>query len=105
MSKNGKVFYGDRLAGILSETDEGYRFAYNKEYIQSGGDPVSLTMPIRPEAYTSRVLFPFFDGLIPEGWLLNLAQDYWKIDARDRFALLLATCSDAIGAVSVIPEL
>ena len=105
MSKQGRVFYGDRLAGILSETDEGYSFVYDKEYIRSGGDPVSLTMPIRPEAYTSRVLFAFFDGLIPEGWLLNLATDHWKLDSRDRFALLLATCSDAIGAVSVIPEL
>jgi serine/threonine-protein kinase HipA len=103
MSK-GKVFYGDRLAGILSETDEGYSFVYDKEYIQTGGSPVSLTLPISSGAYNGRVLFAFFDGLIPEGWLLDLATDHWKLDARDRFALLLATCSDAIGAVSVIPE-
>jgi serine/threonine-protein kinase HipA len=105
MSKQGKVLYGDQLAGVLSETDEGYSFVYDKEYIQAGGQPVSLTLPVSTIEYNSRVLFAFFDGLIPEGWLLNLAADHWKLDARDRFALLLATCSDAIGAVSVIPEL
>jgi serine/threonine-protein kinase HipA len=104
MSKHGRVFYEDRLAGILSETDEGYSFVYDKAYIQAEGKPVSLTLPISSGEYHSRVLFAFFDGLIPEGWLLNLAKDYWKLDPRDRFALLLATCSDAIGAVSVIPE-
>jgi serine/threonine-protein kinase HipA len=49
------------------------------------------------------VLFPFFDGLIPEGWLLNIAESSWKINQRDRMSLLLACCKDCIGAVSVIP--
>jgi serine/threonine-protein kinase HipA len=50
------------------------------------------------------MLFPFFDGLIPEGWLLNIAQEHWKIDPRDRMALLVACCKDCIGVVSVIEE-
>ena len=66
--------------------------------------PVSLTLPLRAEAYQSDVMFPFFDGLIPEGWLLNIAQEHWKIDLRDRMALLLACCQDCIGAVSVVED-
>lgn len=47
MSKRGKVFYGDKLAGIISETDEGYVFVYEKAYLDSdGAKPVSLTMPL-----------------------------------------------------------
>jgi serine/threonine-protein kinase HipA len=60
-----------------------------------------MTLPLREEAYTSKVLFPFFDGLIPEGWLLDIAQRNWKIDPRDRMGLLLACCRDCIGNVSV----
>jgi serine/threonine-protein kinase HipA len=62
---------------------------------------VSKTMPVKKEVYVSNVLFPFFDGLIPEGWLLDLAETNWKINHRDRFGLLLACCKNCIGAVSV----
>ena len=60
-------------------------------------------MPLREESFQSNTLHPFFDGLIPEGWLLDIAQKNWKIDARDRMALLLACCRDCIGAVSIEP--
>jgi serine/threonine-protein kinase HipA len=36
--------------------------------------------------------------------LLNIAKDHWKIQSNDRFELLLLTCKDTIGAVTVIPE-
>lgn len=52
--------------------------------------------------YSSEDLFPFFDGLIPEGWLLDLAQKNWKISKNDRMALLLTTCQDCIGATHVL---
>jgi serine/threonine-protein kinase HipA len=46
-------------------------------------------------------MFPFFDGLIPEGWLLEIAEKNWKLDARGRMGLLLACYRDCIGAVSI----
>lgn len=105
MSKKGKVLYGEVLAGFISETDEGYEFVYDNDYLKSEQPrPVSLTLPLQPESYKSKVLFAFFDGLIPEGWLLDIATDHWKVKANDRFELLLLTCRDAIGAVSIVPE-
>ena len=105
MSKTGRVFYGDQLAGILSETDEGYEFIYDDEYLKDDKSrPISLTLPLRKESYTSKVLFAFFDGLIPEGWLLEIATDYWKVRPNDRFELLLLTCRDTIGAVTIVSE-
>jgi serine/threonine-protein kinase HipA len=98
------ILYKGVLAGHLSETDEGYIFSYTEEYLQrEDAKPISLTMPLRAEPYKSNVLFPFFDGLIPEGWLLDIAVDFWKIQANDRFQLLVATCRDTIGAVTVEP--
>ncbi|MDF2432494.1 MAG: serine/threonine-protein kinase HipA [Mucilaginibacter sp.] len=105
MSKRGMVYYQDRLAGIVAETDEGYEFTYDTEYLNNEtAKPISLTLPLSKKTYTDKVLFAFFDGLIPEGWLLNLATDHWKVKRNDRFELLLLTCRDTIGAVTIIPE-
>lgn len=104
MSVTVNILYKGILAGYLSETDEGYIFSYTDAYLQKeDAKPISLTMPLRAEPYKSNVLFPFFDGLIPEGWLLDIAVDFWKIQANDRFQLLVATCRDTIGAVTVEP--
>lgn len=97
----GYVFIRNIYAGIIKETDEGYSFKYDKNYLKNYNSPISLTMPLKEEEYTSNVLFPFFDGLIPEGFLLNVAIDNWKIDEKDRFGILLLTCKDTIGDVSI----
>ena len=105
MAKTAKVLYDGTIAAHLSETDDGYLLQYDGQYLaQPGSKSISLTLPKRTEPYTSKVLFPFFDGLIPEGWLLDIAVDYWKLKPNDRFELLLTTCRDTIGAVTVEPE-
>ena len=105
MNKKGLVYFQDRLAGVISESDEGYEFSYQTSYLENkDAKPVSLTLPLSSKIYESKVLFAFFDGLIPEGWLLDLAISHWKVKSNDRFELLLLTCRDAIGAVTVIPE-
>lgn len=105
MAKNAKVLYDGVLAARLSETDDGYLLQYDAQYLQQpDSKPISLTLPKKEESYSSKVLFPFFDGLIPEGWLLDIAVDHWKVKANDRFELLLTTCRDTIGAVTVEPE-
>lgn len=102
--KQAKVFINNILAGILSEDDMGYEFRYDPGYLQmKNANAVSLTLPLTDEPYRDKVLFPFFDGLIPEGWLLSIAEQCWKISARDRFSLLLACCKDCIGNISIIP--
>ena len=98
------IQYKGKDAGILKETDEGYEFQYDKEYLADETSmPVSLTLPLSEKTYKSSVLFPFFDGLIPEGWLLDVALRNTDISELDRFSLLLLCCKDCIGAVSVIP--
>ena len=92
----------DTFAGTLQETDAGYVFAYDTAYLADEQSPaVSLTLSKRQEPYTSETLFSFFDGLIPEGWLLNVVSHNWKIDLADRFGLLLVACRDCIGCVSI----
>ena len=99
------VYVRDTFAGVLSETDSGYVFSYDGEYLSSGNaSAVSLTLPLSETPYFSSTLFPFFDGLIPEGWLLSAVSRNWKIDTHDRFGLLLVACRDCIGNVSIAEE-
>ena len=103
--RTAKIYCFNDFAGILSETETGYRFVYDKAYLQkTDAMPISLTLPLREQAYESSVLFPFFDGLIPEGWLLEVAMRHADISLLDRMGLLLLCCKDCIGAVSVIAE-
>jgi len=91
-------------AGWLVQDEEGYHFYYDPAWLRSKTpQAISLTLPLQETAFTSKVMFPFFDGLIPEGWLLDVAERNWKLNPRDRMGLLMACCKDCIGAVSVIP--
>ncbi len=99
------IKYNNNLAGILTEEDNGeYQFVYDETYAQTFPNQfITFQMPVTTRPYRSKMLFPFFDGLIPEGWLLNIAAESWKINKNDRMGLLLACCQNAIGAVSIHP--
>lgn len=100
--RRGRVLYKSRFAGVIEETEIGYRFTYDKGYLQStSARAVSVTLPLQDQPFISNTLHPFFDGLIPEGWLLSIVVKNWKLNERDRMGLLLTVCKDTIGAVGV----
>ena len=103
--RKAEIYYKTDLAGHLTETDDGeYIFEYNRKYVDDHPDQfLTFTMPVRSEPYRDKRLFPYFEGLIPEGWLLDIATKNWKLNPNDRMGLLLACCQNCIGAVSVIP--
>ncbi|MCR4874450.1 MAG: HipA N-terminal domain-containing protein [Clostridia bacterium] len=96
------VYICDIFAGVLSEIDSGYMFAYDSNYLKlDNKKPVSLTLPLQEAPYISSTLFSFFDGLIPEGWMLDVVIKNWKLDRNDRFGALLKCCVDCVGNVSI----
>ncbi|GHV44171.1 phosphatidylinositol kinase [Spirochaetia bacterium] len=108
--RQGTVFYrglsgadAEKVqAGIIEEHEDHYLFQYLPEYrANPAARAISLTLPLQEAPFQSLQLFSFFDGLIPEGWLLETAEKNWKLDSRDRMGLLLACCRDTIGAVTV----
>lgn len=102
MRRVGQVHFNDVVAGTIEQADGEYRFQYDKSYLSDKKNkPISVTLPLQSEAFTEKTMFPFFDGLIPEGWLLNIAEANWKLDRKDRMSLLLTLCNDCIGAVKV----
>jgi serine/threonine-protein kinase HipA len=103
--RSAEIFYKNVLAGILTETDDGlYTFQYMNDYVEKYPTQfITFSMPVVETKYEDNRLFPFFEGLIPEGWLLEIASTSWKINRNDRMGLLMACCGNCIGAVSVKP--
>lgn len=102
--RQAAIYRKDILAGILTEDGGEYRFCYDSTFLaREDALPVSLTLPLQNEPFVSPVLFPFFDGLIPEGWLLDVALRNTDISVLDRMSLLLLCCKECIGSVSVVP--
>jgi len=102
--RKAEIKFNEDTAGWLTQDENGFHFIYDRSYLESEkAVPVSLTLLFQETEFISQILFPFFDGLIPEGWLLDIAKTTWKLDPRDRMGLLLTCCKDCIGAVSVYP--
>ncbi|MCR9229109.1 MAG: HipA N-terminal domain-containing protein [Flavobacteriaceae bacterium] len=88
-------------AGVLTEVSTSkYRFNYDDDY---DGQPISLTMPVSQKEFSFNGFPPFFEGLLPEGIMLEGLLRISKIDQRDYFSQLITTGADLVGAVTVEP--
>lgn len=97
--RRARVLVDGVAAGYLEELPDGsYRFEYLPGY---HGPPVSLTMPTDRRVWRFGGFPPFFEGLLPEGEMLEGLLRQRKIDRDDHFAQLLAVGRDLVGAVTV----
>ncbi len=100
--RKASVMFKETMSGVIEETGTGYRFTYDPSYL-TGGKIIGIAFPLREEPYESRTLFPFFKGLLPEGWFREIVCQTLKIDPKDDFGLLIHACGDCIGAVWIKP--
>jgi serine/threonine-protein kinase HipA len=101
LSLQARVFYKDVFAGFLEKTGDGYLFTYDKNFLKNN-TPISMSLPLKEEPYYSKELFPFFKGLLPEGWYLDIVSMTQKVDAKNSFGILISTAvEDTIGAVTI----
>ena len=100
---NADVYLRDRKVGTLERLDRGYSFTYLPSYLaEQDAEEIALALPLQEASYLTDYNLPaFFDGLIPEGWMLQLAARTFNVKITDRFELLLATANAPIGAVRV----
>lgn len=100
--RKANVMFKERMAGVVEETDNRYRFTYDPNFLKND-EPIAVAFPLRAEPYESGTLFPFFKGLLPEGWYREVVCQTLKIDPKDDFGLLVKACGDCIGAVWIMP--
>lgn len=97
--RKARILVNGVFAGVLEELqDDQYNFRYLTEY---EGPPVSLTMPIKTAVFEFNKFPAFFEGLLPEGILLETLLRKYKLDKNDYFAQLLKIGNDVIGAVTI----
>ena len=93
------VYVHNNRAGVLTEiSSTEYYFEYDDNY---KGDSVSLTMPTSQRKYCYNSFPPFFDGLLPEGSMLEGLLKNTNINPDDYFSQLLAVGGNLVGAVIV----
>ncbi|TAE39261.1 MAG: phosphatidylinositol kinase [Runella slithyformis] len=102
--RKASVYLNQEKVGSLAETSDGFVFRYDENYLNRPAvQPLSLTMPISQQAFKSSYLFPFFCGLLSEGYNRAVQCRVLKIDENDDFGLLLAIAhTDTVGAVRVV---
>ncbi len=97
--RKARVFVHGIEAGILEHVNnQHYRFLYHAHY---QGPPISLTMPLKKEAYEFSKFPAFFEGLLPEGTMLAAVLRKYKLDRHDYFGQLVTMGQDLVGAVTV----
>ncbi len=98
--RKASVFVNGSLAGELQEIKRGreYYFSYLETY---KGPSVSLEMPIEQLVYKFDRFPPFFEGLLPEGIMLEGLLRQTKIDRDDLLSQLIAVGGDMVGNVTV----
>ncbi|MBF4471532.1 HipA N-terminal domain-containing protein [Flavobacterium sp. HJJ] len=92
------LVHGKRAGVLIEENSGSYEFLYDEQY---EGEAVSLTMPLTHKKYSFAKFPSFFEGLLPEGIMLEGLLKIGKIDKSDYFSQLVATGNDLVGAVTV----
>lgn len=93
------VYVHGKRAGVLTEVSPiEYHVVYDDHY---EGEAISLTMPVSRKNYSYKSFPPFFEGLLPEGIMLEGLLRIAKIDQQDYFSQLVTTGADLVGAVTV----
>jgi serine/threonine-protein kinase HipA len=102
MARRARVFYNDILAGYLMEYKGRYAFLYDSTYVESRNPSIALDMPKKRRLFRSTYLFPYFQGLLPEGMNKSFYCERLGISRSDKFALLVNLANyETIGAVTV----
>ncbi|MDR2106752.1 MAG: HipA domain-containing protein [Coriobacteriales bacterium] len=90
--------------GSLSTSKDGIRFSYDKAYVEAGGFPLSLSMPLRDEPFPERTALPFFDGFLPEGEQRRELSSFLHISSTSTMKLLGALAGECVGDLIVLED-
>lgn len=99
------VFLHDRQVGILRRKDDGnMQFRYDRDYVEAEGQPLSLNLPLRTEAFPHRDCLAFFGNLLPEESVRDQLALTTGISAANDYRLLERFGGDVAGAVTLLPH-
>ena len=81
------------------------RFSYDREYLTSAGAAaVSVSLPLRDEAFSALQTRNFFEGLLPEGFTGRSVAQWLHTDQDDYLAILFGLGQDCLGAIRITQD-
>ena len=89
------------LVGKLTVHPDGrMQFAYDSKYLEGpSSTAISVSMPMRPEPYSSLAASSFFDALLPEEGRRTVLESMLHVDKHDPVGLLSKLNNETIGAL------
>lgn len=96
------VYLHRDLVGCLERLPQAeLSFAYDPAWVERGGAPLSLSLPVRGEPFADAECRPFFSGLLPEGEFLRAVARALHVSASNPFSVLEEIGGECAGAVSL----
>ena len=95
-----------RLVGYI--TGDSYIdscFQYKESYLDSEYSmPISISLPLKKDAFSADVTRIFFEGLLPEGFSRKAVANWIKTDENDYITILSVLGRECIGAIKVVSD-
>jgi serine/threonine-protein kinase HipA len=103
---NLTVFWDSVFVGQLIATGRlDMSFAYSPDYLaRDGAHPISFSMPLQAEPFSSELTKSWFANLLPEGEVRTHVARELRVSERNDFALLGGLGGDCAGALRIVPE-
>ena len=103
MNRILEVWLLGQSVGQLIQADGRLSFSYSPRWLQSpSAQPLSRSLPLRPEPFDDKATRPFFAGLLPEGDKRKLVAMALQVSSQNDYALLNGIGGECAGAVTLL---
>ena len=103
MNRILEVWLLGQSVGQLIQADGRLSFSYSPRWLQSpSAQPLSRSLPLRPESFDDKATRPFFAGLLPEGDKRKLVAMALQVSSQNDYALLNGIGGECAGAVTLL---
>ena len=102
-----RVLLNNEVVGVLlKESSGGISFRYQRSWVErEDAIPVSLSLPLRDDAFRGAVVQSVFENLLPDSEMLRrLVADRVGAQGTDVYSLLSEIGRDCVGALQFLPD-
>src|SRR3990167_7349310 len=97
---------GYKVGEFTRATNGAHEFRYVSEWLDLPGNrPISMSLPLRIQAYKGVEVYNFFDNLLPDNQKIReRIQARYKSLSLQPFDLLESIGKDCVGAIQIVPH-
>lgn len=89
------------VGSINGKTPQNAQFVYSDEYIAAGHPPISISLPISTQPFSTEATKNFFEGLLPEGFARKSVANWLHASEDDYMTILSVLGAECLGALRI----